>query len=278
MPTWRPHMRGIQEDDGCLCDDAQEMPGDDHEWCLQASPGRRERGVRRPRRKPSSGSGALFADPSNSRRLRVALHALYHEGGAAQTTQPASSSPATDFPPGVGSGGDSQGGLTGPRLARAQRTFSLLYPDGEVYCPYCGEPAELLRGSEADELLHRSRRRSDSPVWACVGCNACVGCHTGTEMPLGTLADPATRASRVAAHAAFDSLWKQGDAPDGETPPMTRGAAYDWMAATLGIDPALAHIAALDRYQCEDLCESVQELWSPVALGGDGIDATIPSV
>lgn len=261
MPTWRPHMRGIQEDDWCLCEDAQEM-----------------RGVRRPRRKPSSGSGALFADPSNSRRLRVALHALYHEGGAAQTTQPALSSTATDFPPGVGSGGDSQGGLTGPRLARAQRTFSLLYPDGEVYCPYCGEPAELLRGSEADELLHRSRRRSDSPVWACVGCNACVGCHTGTEMPLGTLADPATRASRVAAHAAFDSLWKHGDAPDGETPPMTRGAAYDWMAATLGIDPALAHIAALDRYQCEDLCESVQELWSPAALGGDGIDAAIPSV
>lgn len=170
----------------------------------------------------------------------------------------------------VSEGAGDAGGLTGPRLGRAQATFRKLYPDGVVYCPYCGQPAELLDGATVDRLFVRSKRRSDSMVWACVLCDACVGCHGGSDMPLGTLADRATRVARVRAHKAFDSLWSPGAAPDGRPPPMTRGGAYDWMAMTLGIDPCLAHIAALDRYQCDDLCDSASELWSMAGGGGGG--------
>ena len=46
----------------------------------------------------------------------------------------------------------------------------------------------------------------------------------------------------MAAHAVFDPLWKGG--------PMTRSAAYGWLADQLGIPRAACHIGEFDIDRC----------------------------
>jgi len=87
-------------------------------------------------------------------------------------------------------------------------------------------------------------------IWHCLDCLALVGCHEGTDIPLGRMADAQTREARFNAHKVFDRMWR-GRAP------MTRAEAYTWMATTLGLDPADAHIGMLTADQCEELSKAV---------------------
>lgn len=48
--------------------------------------------------------------------------------------------------------------------------------------------------------------------------------------------------ARVAAHSAFDPLWKDKH--------MTRSDAYRWLAAQLGIAPSACHILYFDEATC----------------------------
>lgn len=149
------------------------------------------------------------------------------------------------------------------RLYRARITFDLLYPDGIVRCQRCGGHAELVQGSDESSRILLSRSRQGERLWACLPCKVCVGCHTGTDIPLGTLADYGTRAARVRAHFALDSLWKPGSHFDGRllpSPLMSRTDAYRWLSEALGVGEHMAHIAVLDRAQCEEVCLQVEAL------------------
>jgi hypothetical protein len=78
-------------------------------------------------------------------------------------------------------------------------------------------------------------------IYFCNDCRASVGCHPGTDIPLGRMADRATRALRSKAHLAFDKLWNGGL--------MTRTKAYAWLAAQLEIEHSQCHISWLSMDQ-----------------------------
>ena len=87
--------------------------------------------------------------------------------------------------------------------------------------------------------------------WLCRPCWAYVGCHPGTEVPLGTLADAATRKARSRAHAAFDPLWKSGAFG------LSRAQAYAWLREVMGLTKETGHIAMMDAEQCDRLGREV---------------------
>lgn len=78
--------------------------------------------------------------------------------------------------------------------------------------------------------------------WLCAPCDAYVGCHEGTERPLGRLANAELRRAKMAAHAVFDPLWRNGH--------MKRSQAYGWLADQLGIPCTECHIGEFDVDRC----------------------------
>lgn len=48
--------------------------------------------------------------------------------------------------------------------------------------------------------------------------------------------------ARIAAHAAFDPLWKSGK--------FSRGVAYEWLASELGIPVTACHMVLMDMAMC----------------------------
>ena len=107
-------------------------------------------------------------------------------------------------------------------------------------CPYCNHPAPLVSG---DAIYPHRPDLYVKKFYLCKPCKAYVGCHQGTENPLGRLADADLRRAKVAAHAAFDPIWKEGT--------MSRSAAYAWLAAKLGVKPRDCHIGMFDVSTCE---------------------------
>lgn len=120
-----------------------------------------------------------------------------------------------------------------------------------VVCPYCGAPAEMVKGS----VIYPTRPDLHAQnFWNCTPCRAYVGCHKpnprmgfdGTQ-PLGRLANAELRRAKNAAHAAFDPIWQQGT--------MKRLDAYSWLAARLNIPVAACHIGEFDVALCQKVVE-----------------------
>lgn len=94
--------------------------------------------------------------------------------------------------------------------------------------------------------------------WSCPRypeCDGAVGCHPGTQTPLGTPADKATREARRMAHERFDALWE----PMGRDRSRYRSAAYRWLASELDLDEA--HMGEMDRetaLRVVELCEGME--------------------
>lgn len=73
-------------------------------------------------------------------------------------------------------------------------------------CPYYGGKPEQVRGDKI--YPHRPDLHSKTFL-LCAPCQAWVGCYRdGT--PLGRLANAGLHRNKMAAHAAFDPLWKSG--------------------------------------------------------------------
>jgi hypothetical protein len=108
-------------------------------------------------------------------------------------------------------------------------------------CPYCGNDAELKTGYHVyphrPDLAHLK-------IWACDPCDAWVGTHKNspTHAPLGRLANAELRRAKMAAHAAFDPLWKSGQ--------MTRKEAYKRLSEKMGLTKEQTHIGMFDVEQC----------------------------
>ncbi len=118
-------------------------------------------------------------------------------------------------------------------------------------CPYCGQPPVLVSGVVI--YPHRSDLW-DKSFWFCPPCGAYVGCHPGTVVPLGRLADKELRDAKMAAHAAFDPLWKRNS--EGQRM-RSRRAAYRWLAEKLGVSIDHCHIGQFDVEQCRRVVEIV---------------------
>ena len=115
-----------------------------------------------------------------------------------------------------------------------------------ITCPYCRHPAMLVSGA----VIYPTRADLAAKVfWACDPCQAWVGCHDGTQNPMGRLADAELRAAKIAAHAAFDPLWRGGS--------MKRRDAYRWLADQLSMPPSRCHIGWFDLARCRQVVSAV---------------------
>lgn len=114
-------------------------------------------------------------------------------------------------------------------------------------CRYCGGHVSFTTND-----VFYGRQFGEWPwCYFCSACKAYVGCHPKTDIPLGTLADGATRKARNAAHAAFDPLWR------GKGSPMKREHAYQWLSEALGIPRSVTHIGFFDQQTCERVVNAV---------------------
>lgn len=111
-------------------------------------------------------------------------------------------------------------------------------------CIYCKSPVKYCSHAE----IYNGKVFNAWPyIYLCTNnaCKASVGTHEGTEYPLGTLADQATKNARKAAHAAFDPIWK--------TKQMRREDAYQWLADQLDIEKWRCHISWFDISFCNQV-------------------------
>ena len=125
-----------------------------------------------------------------------------------------------------------------------------------VICAYCHRAAKLVAGRAI--YPHRPDLAA-KPFYKCSPCQAWVGCHPKPQrgrggmgdgyVPLGRLANAELRKAKMAAHAAFDPLWKSGA--------MTRQQAYKWLAEGLGINAANCHIGMFDLCGCQAVVAAV---------------------
>lgn len=115
-------------------------------------------------------------------------------------------------------------------------------------CRYCGSPVVLTSNSEI-----YGREYGNGKCYLCRNCKAFVGVHTGTIIPLGTLANSELRKARNKAHSEFDKLWKCS------TKIMTRYNAYNWLSQKLNLNLKDTHIALFEKEQCEQVIKLVKE-------------------
>lgn len=119
-------------------------------------------------------------------------------------------------------------------------------------CDYCGKSSDRVTGREVyPHLPHLAGKI----IYRCEPCGAWVGCHPGTDKPLGRLANAGLRRAKVAAHAAFDPLWKAKIAREECSKKLARGLGYQWLAGQLGIDPKDCHIGMFDEATCRRVVE-----------------------
>ena len=114
-------------------------------------------------------------------------------------------------------------------------------------CRYCGN--EVVFTSNAEIY---GREYGNGKCYLCRNCRAFVGVHTGTIIPLGTLANDELRKARNQAHTEFDKLWR------GNTRILTRFNAYKWLAEEMDLKQEDTHIALFEIEQCKKVVELVK--------------------
>lgn len=117
--------------------------------------------------------------------------------------------------------------------------------EGKI-CPYCwgwsvcADSAEIYNG------------KSYGWIWLCRPCRAYVGCHKGTKEALGRLADKQLREKKMAFHAAFDPLWRNGR--------FNRAWLYGWLAKEMGMSRDRCHGGMFSTEQCDKAIETLRSL------------------
>ena len=118
-----------------------------------------------------------------------------------------------------------------------------------IPCPECGGEATLTTGAK---VYTWRPDLADNYLWQCA-CGARCGCHGDTKVPLGTPANEATRKARMAAHAAFDPIWKRS---------QVRGArrhAYAKLAEKMDMTLDECHIGMMTAAQAAKVVEICRE-------------------
>lgn len=116
-------------------------------------------------------------------------------------------------------------------------------------CRYCGSPVVFTSNAEI-----YGKEYGNGKCYLCRNCRAFVGVHTGTETPLGTLANEELRRYRKAAHFWFDKIWKK------PTRITTRYKAYEWLSNELGLPREKTHIGMFEKDQCEQAIKIAQRI------------------
>lgn len=135
------------------------------------------------------------------------------------------------------------------QIHRENKKRKRFQPD-RLRCPYCGSPV-TLRSADG---IYRDNSRG-AMLYVCSHypeCDAYVRVHSGTKVPMGSLANRELRALRRAAHHYFDQLYRSGM--------MSREDAYQWLAQWISAPLSEAHIGHLGEYYCRKVIEESQKL------------------
>lgn len=103
-----------------------------------------------------------------------------------------------------------------------------------VTCPYCS--SDVMYTSNAAIY---GKEYGNGRVYKCTGCDAYVGVHTGTDIPLGRLANKELRLLKKKCHSLFDPAWKLKK--------VKRRQAYSILANNLGIPVNECHFGWFDK-------------------------------
>ena len=107
-------------------------------------------------------------------------------------------------------------------------------------CRYCRNKVIYTSNSKI-----YGKEYGNGKCYLCTNCGAYVGVHSGTDIPLGTLANDELRKYRKLAHFYFDKIWK------GSKKIKTRKEAYKWLSQKLKISIKSTHIAMFEKEQCQ---------------------------
>lgn len=113
-------------------------------------------------------------------------------------------------------------------------------------CPNCGGTVERVNNS----LIYGREFGKWPFAYRCVvvECDSYVGLHPRTDIPLGTLANKATRAARKQAKGEIMPMWEEQG--------MERAAVYRWLAEKMGIkDVNHCHIGWFSIAQCNQVIQ-----------------------
>ena len=117
-------------------------------------------------------------------------------------------------------------------------------------CPKCGRAVEL----RSAQGIYKDN--ADKKLYVCTGypeCDTYARVHSGTAIPMGSLADGKLRSLRNDAHKHFDRLHQFGF--------MDREDAYSWLAGILSAPMSKAHIGNLTEYYCQVVIEESDKLF-----------------
>lgn len=111
-----------------------------------------------------------------------------------------------------------------------------------------------LECPDCDGVL-RLRNRRGRFFYVCTNAPRCECVHAAHSdgRPTGIPGDRETRLARQYAHDLFNQLWK------GESPPMSRSEAYEWLAAAMELPAKLAHIGRFDASACRKAVKLVRD-------------------
>lgn len=117
-------------------------------------------------------------------------------------------------------------------------------PTPEV-CPHCTGKVGIVK----NDVIYGRLYGKWPWVYRCENeaCDSYVGMHPFTNIPLGTLANAATREARKQAKGAFNSLWQRRG--------MDRSQGYNWLASCLNIPWSECHFGWFDIAMCQRVIE-----------------------
>ncbi len=139
-----------------------------------------------------------------------------------------------------------------------------------MHCPFCNTPAKLVDSG----VIYR---RSYGLAWVCgryPECDTYVGCHKGTDKPLGRMANKELRLAKMAAHTAFDKLWRTPSVS--RTPRQMRCIAYRWLAEQLGMHPKKCHIGWFDADTCQRAIAACEKYADNIYCPAGGAAGLLP--
>ena len=102
-----------------------------------------------------------------------------------------------------------------------------------THCIYCGCPVIFTSNAKI-----YGKKYGNGKCYKCTNCDARVGVHTGTNIPLGRLANRKLRTLKTKCHDLFDKLWETKE---------DRYEAYLWLALKLDIPEKNCHFGWFDE-------------------------------
>jgi len=123
------------------------------------------------------------------------------------------------------------------------------YPIPTV-CPYCNSPVIFT-----SNVAIYGKQYGNGMCYKCINCDSYVGVHTGTNIPLGILANKELRELKKECHTLFDPIWQNNKN-------IKRTDAYKMLAKLLDIPVNECHFGWFDKetlYKAKEILSRISK-------------------